>query len=1146
MLHRCRARLVELTDASGRRRANLAILVRVLVLGCVLAMPGWAQTDASTGRVVGRVFDSETGDPLQGVSVILLWPAPADGGDARQELRVTDLEGYFEFPAVAPGTYRVNFVKSGYRASSLKSVAVQPGSLSRADFPLSPLPPEASSEILDLEEFVVEASTVDEMMTSLELRMDSDQLMNVMSAEDLSKFAATDVGDALKRVAGVNVVEGQFAIIRGLEDRYSSTLYNSAAVPSPDPDRQSVQLDLFPSEVVGNLLVSKTFAPDLPGNSGAGSIDIVTHDYPAAFTFSLKGATGFNENAVFDRFLEYVPDSPVGDEYDGTGPLGAEGGAFLGGRVEIAERELRYKALVNWEREYETWKGYQEGREPQLSQIPGQPLPPFPTNSFHSGGLSLGELSLSAGRFDLTGSQEATQGTAFLGLGLDLDEAGKHKLDGSVFYTKKTDETVVLNENGTIPGFDYGTLAEIDANGDEIRPQLFRGFATPGSWIAGSVRADRGEPPSRGPLWFTNFSESRSFERKRDLLITQLNGIHEFEQLGGLRLSWAGNYARTTQDESALGVRYFFEPDDLFQPAPTSFPVPVSALGPGSYASRPGIVGNSNEIDEKQGFGRFDADYERSLSEEVAVEVRSGSWYEYATRSVDSSFLESPSVNPIRCSQSPNCTGANSQFAILGDTPQQLGAAILGELNAGVAGEPSGTRFNTNESKREIWAWNVGGRTTFWDRVDLLGGMRLENIFIESRNEPFTGENRFGVPDTFPTRYLFWDRLDNRTHRVGSQNFPEVSVVPPAGTAFNDEILGLDVPTDTSTTICDPPGLSRGCVDLLSRSEIESLVNGEIDERRTLPSAGLAYRPLPGLALRAAWSKTVARPSFREMGFYVSVDPGTDDLVVGNPQLKLSEVESWDGRVEYTWGNLGDLAALSGFYKTIQNPIESIVVRNPLNLDLASSALFRTFFNNPNEATLWGLEAEARKNLGFTGLGFTEYFSIGGNFTWIEAQVDRTAAELARAEPFFGVLPGDTARFSGLEQSRRLFGQPKWIANADISFDQPEWGTKATLAFFAISDVLDAAGSASIGPDGRVYAFTIDRYIDSFMQLDLILSQTWRVEFLRGDLMLKFTAKNLTDSTRRIIYDPNQTSGEIPERSYKKGRDYKLTFTYTF
>jgi len=260
---------------------------------------------------------------------------------------------------------------------------------------------------------------------------------------------------------------------------------------------------------------------------------------------------------------------------------------------------------------------------------------------------------------------------------------------------------------------------------------------------------------------------------------------------------------------------------------------------------------------------------------------------------------------------------------------------------------------------------------------------------------------------------------------------------------------------------------------------------------------GVNVRPIKGLTLRAAYSQTVARPSFRELGFYVSVEPGTDDLFVGNPQLQLSDVESWDLRAEYTWGSRGDLVAASLFMKEIDDPIESIVVRNPVNAEASSSALFRTFFNNPNQGKVRGIEVEARKSLDFFGVEALEYVSIGGNFTYIDAEVDRTEAELARSGNFFGVVPGENERFRELEQTRRLFGQPKWIANADVSFDQPEWGTKATLAVFAISDVLDAAGSASIGADGRVYAFTIDRYIDSFYQLDLILSQTWRVEWLR-------------------------------------------------
>jgi outer membrane receptor protein involved in Fe transport len=279
------------------------------------------------------------------------------------------------------------------------------------------------------------------------------------------------------------------------------------------------------------------------------------------------------------------------------------------------------------------------------------------------------------------------------------------------------------------------------------------------------------------------------------------------------------------------------------------------------------------------------------------------------------------------------------------------------------------------------------------------------------------------------------------------------------------------------------------------------------------------------------------------MGFYVSVEPASDDLVVGNPQLKLSKVESWDLRTEYTWGEEGDLAAVTGFYKTIQDPIESIVIRNPLNFE-QSGALYRTFFNNPNEATVWGIEAEARKNLGFLeylGLDWGEYFSIGGNYTYINATVDRIDAELGRAAPFFGVPDGETALYTSLDKSRRLFGQPEWIFNADITFDQPDWGTKATLSYFAISDILDAAGSVYIQPNGMVQSMVPDRYVDSYGQLDLVISQKiWR------GLSLKLEAKNLTDTTRRIVYDPAATAQKIPERAYKLGQSIKLEVKYTF
>jgi outer membrane receptor protein involved in Fe transport len=245
--------------------------------------------------------------------------------------------------------------------------------------------------------------------------------------------------------------------------------------------------------------------------------------------------------------------------------------------------------------------------------------------------------------------------------------------------------------------------------------------------------------------------------------------------------------------------------------------------------------------------------------------------------------------------------------------------------------------------------------------------------------------------------------------------------------------------------------------------------------------------------------------------------------------------------VEYAFGDVGDLAAVSVFYKTIDDPIESILLRDPLNFEAAdSSAFYRTYFNNPNQATLMGVELEARKHLDFVPLELAQYFSLGGNFTYIDAEVDRTEAELQRSRNFF---PQDSGRT--LDTSRRLYGQPEWMANADISFDHPDWGTSATLAFYAISDVLDAAGAATIGQNADVVAITLDRYVDSFHTLDLIFRQELWSDTANG-LAVKFQARNLTNSRRDIVYDPAATSGKYAERSYKVGRDFSFELTYSF
>lgn len=1053
------------------------------------------------------------------------------------------------------------------------------------------------------EEFVVTGEKLEDLVN---LRIESDQLLNVVGVEEFSKFAAGDVAEVLERVAGVNVVDGQFAIIRGLEDRYSSTTLDSAAVPSPDPDSQSVQLDLFPSEVVGNLSVAKTFSPELPGNSAGGSIDIVTHEYGEDVEFSLKLGSGWNDNAV-DRFLEYRGDNNVdrlvdglppsrivngvreypdidvlrksGFRFVGANPVGREdekNGSFfddvsdvlesefaatLKGTKEFGERDFRFKLVASREIDYGTAEGFRHVRQPRApEQGPPTfefiPVPPFvvlvPGPVVRSGDLSLGQITATEGKYDFTSSEQTQQDVGFAGFGFDLDREGNHRVDASFLYTEIQENLVQLQDNGFLPGFDYASFF----NGQLFPPVDPSALAAVGPGTQIRLREEAGRGLNEGALALTTFNRSTSFDKHRSLWVAQVNGDHRFAPLP-LHFSWAWNKAETTQDESALGMVYFFEPCGYsgFVPCPQGtspisagrdVPGGASELAPGSVIGRSNLRLNANRIEETSDTWRLDADYELDFSRASKFTLAGGLWMERADRDVGSGFLEQAQGTPGR----DTCVStATTNLFCIGDDPLSLGDEVFNDLSF-ENGTLSGLRQTSSSASREIDAWHLRGKFELWEKLDVLGGVRNEGILITSDNDPFvrdpsTGDlvTFQGGPQTFPSRYLFFDRIDNPFARPGGTETP-TGTPPPADFVFNDQIIG--VPQTPGP--CDGDDGSFGslsCVDFFDEASLSPLFDGRIDERYWLPAVGLNFRPIEGLTLRGAWSKTVARPSFRELGYYVSVDPGTDDLIVGNPNLVLSEVESWDARAEYVWGGRGDLVAFSYFNKKIEKPIESLILRDPSALE--AGTLFQTFFNNPSTADLWGVEAEMRKSLDVFGSRaprWLEYFSVGGNITWIQAEVKRTAAELARAERFFGTTATDTALYEGLETERRLFNQPEWIWNADVSYDNPDWGLRATLSYFAISDVLDAAGVATIGVDGRAETFTPDRYVGSYGDLRLTASKSFELPNSLGKLTFRGTVKNLTDSARTIIYDPYQTRGTIEEREVKIGRDYSFSITF--
>lgn len=129
------------------------------------------------------------------------------------------------------------------------------------------------------------------------------QVASFLSAEDLTRQGDANAALALTRLSGLSVVDGQFAYVRGLGDRYSVALLNGSPLPSPEPLRRTVPLDLFPSSMLDGAAVQKTYSANYPGEFGGGLIDLKTVGQPAEDFLNIKIGSGYNTFTKYDDGL---------------------------------------------------------------------------------------------------------------------------------------------------------------------------------------------------------------------------------------------------------------------------------------------------------------------------------------------------------------------------------------------------------------------------------------------------------------------------------------------------------------------------------------------------------------------------------------------------------------------------------------------------------------------------------------------------------------------------------------------------------------------------------------------------------------------------------------------------------------------------
>ena len=238
-----------------------------------------------------EVYDDETGEALIGATVVVAGTTKGT---------VTDLDGKAAIGDLDPGSYNVQVSYVSYQPKTIEGIEVNADEVNAFEVRLAP-------ETIGLEEVVVTAEVIRSSESALlTLQKKSPSVMDAISADMFSRNGDSDAASAVARVTGVTVEGGKYVYVRGLGDRYSKSILNGADIPGLDPNRNSVQLDMFPSNMIDNIIVYKTFTPDLTGEFAGGLVNVTTKDFPDRFTMQVAASTGINDQATFNsNYLTY-------------------------------------------------------------------------------------------------------------------------------------------------------------------------------------------------------------------------------------------------------------------------------------------------------------------------------------------------------------------------------------------------------------------------------------------------------------------------------------------------------------------------------------------------------------------------------------------------------------------------------------------------------------------------------------------------------------------------------------------------------------------------------------------------------------------------------------------------------------------------
>lgn len=832
----------------------MRLLLLLFVLLVTVLSPA---QEGGLGAIRGTINDADFGSPVPGASVQLM-PLGTTA--------TTDGDGRFNISGVAPGSYELIVARSGYIRGRKDGVIVTPGAVRTVDVTLV-------AEVVDLDEFTISADDLIEEtqgFSAVELASALDSFAAAINPSILKAGGSTgNVGDAVKRLAGTAVVDSRYVVVRGLSDRYNVVVLNGARIPSSDPDKRAVNIDIFPSGLIETIVSSKTFTPDLPGESTGGYLNIITKRVPAEPFLNWSLSLAYNTQATGnDRFLTYrgagtgmfgtakerqlpdflkdttIEDLPIaiGDYDDPPDPPGDQ---FDIQNKQISELRLRAARALSGRS-----MGVRTDEAPEnfgFSAIGGRQIEFAPGPIGLIAGVTYGK------KYEI---EEGVRGSAALA-------AGQPVATELMEYTK--------GEESLLAGILLGASVNF-SDEDTVSLTYFANVAADDESIFQKGENQKVGTIDNGiPLEDENivvFRENLTYTERR-LQTLQITGEHKFPEYGDIKINWIGAYSMSSQDQPDVRnsiVAYDFQLQNYTSPgdvAPPNLERVWRRLDDTNYN-----IG----LDIELPWGEDRIDKERT-------KFKFGGAMDYSTRDyetqnfqyVDGTAGVVPPIVPALNQIDPDDAYGLTLPDVIGDLDQT---------------DRTATPFGTSTQYRDI---------LFLSRArDIPAG----EAYTATQSIPsFYGMTTFDITDEFEVMAGARVEITDIAVRVGN-------VVGDTDNQTADNILTLD--PETGLPIPEEklqrPGITR--TDLLPAISAKWDFNDEVN-------------------VRAAIGRTVARPTFKELAPVFARDPETGDFFVGNVLLEASSIMNYDTRFEWN-PNPGDQFVVSFFAKQIANPIENV------------------------------------------------------------------------------------------------------------------------------------------------------------------------------------------------------------------------------